>query len=79
MCKKHKYNNPTRYEKTKYYCFILIILHGGVTFFFNSADEFMFSSADVPKSLMNIILFELLCLRYVFYVMSFACIIGLFA
>ena len=79
MCRKHKFNNPAKYEKVKIACLLLVITHGGFTFFFNSADEYMFSKAEVPKTLMNLILFELLILRYVFYVMSFACIIGIFA
>lgn len=67
------------YKKGCVALYIMTILYGAVTFFFDNKKLILFETSDASPLLLNIILFEVLWLRYLFYITSFAIIIAIFA
>jgi hypothetical protein len=67
------------YKKYLLGLYITIVAYGGVGLWFNNANVLLFQSCGAAVWLVNLILFQLILLRYIFYMVSFCAIIGIYA
>lgn len=79
LSKENENPRVSSYRKITLSLYVGTIIYGAFTFMFDNRQLIIFESSSAPPLLLNIVLFEVLWLRYLFYITSFAAVIGIFA